>query len=184
MGFHISVFVVTSPTQVLCQQFQYSSNLVLAVNKKVRAMMQFTTILVVIVTLGLTAKVSYAQQGCQESCEGYGGKPEVCTTLCATVADYCKGDDISDADCNKKCEAMIPRENCPPLCTNVMAICNASESEPEMGSDWPRCCGERTLCLLWGTYVVGEVASCYGVNLSSGGGVPGYRGVHTHTHTI
>merc|ERR1712080_71056 len=115
MGFHISVFVVTSPNQLST------------------VTVFFTTILMVIVTLGLTAKVSYAQQGCQESCEGYGQKPETCTTLCAAVADYCKGDDISDADCNKKCEAMIPRENCPPLCTNVMAICNASESEPEMG---------------------------------------------------
>merc|ERR1712080_706789 len=100
----------------------------------------------------------------------------MCTTLCAAVADYCKGDDISDADCNKKCEAMIPRENCPPLCTNVMAICNASESEPEMGEvtgedGVERICGS---CFFW------EVAVSESVLRWRCPGLPG--GTHTHTH--
>merc|ERR1712080_393214 len=110
MGIRSLVFVLTSPNQWLVHStvpvlfsFTLATNIVSS-----SSMVQLTTILVVLVTLGLTAKVSHAGfYSCMEGCGMSGGARMDCNNICGSwVQEYCRTNDvISDAGCKNKCDA-------------------------------------------------------------------------------
>merc|ERR1712080_127925 len=123
MGIQSLVFVLTTPTQQSTDPVLF--NFTLAANI-VSSMVQLTTILVVLVTLGLTAKVSHAAT-CMEICAEKGGKADLCNQVCPVIDNYCDNTGISDADCTTKCEAVAPaelKEYCAKICTGVTAKCD------------------------------------------------------------
>merc|ERR1712080_250085 len=122
MGIHIPVFVLTSPNQqstvvfnFSLQQIKYTEQHGATHNYPCGASHPRDHRKSIACHRGVQGRL-YAKGGAEKKCQG----------ICDYTDAYCASDDISEADCNQKCEANIPANasKCPELCTMVIAACN------------------------------------------------------------